>query len=257
MNINSNNKPLILISNDDGIYAKGINELIEIIKPFGNIVVIAPDSAMSGMSNAITSEQPILTTKISEEEGCTMYSCNGTPTDCIKMGFYSILDRKPDFVLSGINHGSNASINVIYSGTVGIALEGCIHEVPSIAFSLCDSNTDADFSFARPWIERIFQQVVSNGLPKYVCLNVNIPKGQIKGIEVRRQSHGIWDNEIKKRINPRGKEYYWLAGSFTNLELTAKDTDLDAINDGYISIVPTKIDITSHQTITEIKKWKF
>ncbi len=250
-------KPLILISNDDGILAKGINELIEIIKPYGNIVVIAPDSAMSGMSNAITSEVPITVNKVWEEESCTKYSCSGTPTDCIKMGFYSILDRKPDFVLSGINHGSNASINVVYSGTMGIALEGCIHEVPSIAFSLCDSDDNADFSNAKPWIEKIFKQVIINGLPKHVCLNVNIPKGQIKGIEVRRQSHGIWDNEIQKRINPRGKDYYWLAGSFTNLEKDANDTDLNAIENGFISIVPTKIDVTSHQTISEIKNWKF
>ncbi|MFV0268841.1 MAG: 5'/3'-nucleotidase SurE [Draconibacterium sp.] len=252
-----NKRPLILISNDDGVTAKGISVLTEIMKDFGDVVVVAPDSPMSGMSSALTSESPLIVNKISEEKGCVVYSCSGTPADCVKLGFNELLDRKPDFVVGGINHGANSSISVLYSGTMGVALEGCVHGVPSIAFSICNHDVDADFSEATPWIRQIFKRVMDEGIPKYTCLNVNIPKGRIEGVEARRQALGIWNNEMEKRIDPRGREYYWLTGSFVNMEPDAEDTDLNALDNHKISIVPVKIDMTADAFINQIKNWDF
>ncbi|MFV0521373.1 MAG: 5'/3'-nucleotidase SurE [Mangrovibacterium sp.] len=250
-------KPLILISNDDGINAKGINELVQLMKEHGDIVVVAPDSAMSGMSSALTSEKPLRATLVKEEKGCKMYACSGTPVDCVKLAFNELLDKKPDYVLAGINHGANTSVSVLYSGTMGAALEGCVHEVPSIALSLCDHDVNADFSYAIPWVNRIFNQVIQNGLPKYTCLNVNFPKGEVNGVEVCRQAEGKWENEMDHRVDTRGRSYFWLTGQFYNMEPSSKDTDLHVVGKRCVSVVPIKIDMTDYTFYNELRSWDF
>ena len=251
------NRPLILITNDDGIHAKGLKELTEVMRLFGEVVVIAPELSMSGKSSAITVDQPLRATKVEQGEGYTSYKCNGTPVDCVKMGFNHLLDRHPDFVVSGINHGSNSSISVVYSGTMGAAIEGCLHGVSSIGFSLCDYGSDADFTKAKIWAARIFQSVVENGLPHFTCLNVNIPKGEVKGIEVCRQTSGKWVEELEKRTDPHQREYYWLSGYFKNFEPDVAGTDIHALENQMVSVVPITVDMTCHQTLQKMKNWKF
>ena len=250
-------KPLILISNDDGVYAKGLNELVEVMRLFGNIVVVAPDSPRSGMSHAITVDRPLRVTKLQEEDGLVIYSCNGTPVDCIKLACNQLLERLPDFVISGINHGSNSSVSIIYSGTMGAALEGCIHGVPSIGFSLCDYSPNADFSRSKKVVARVFQTVAEHGLPEGICLNVNIPKGDVKGINFCRQARGKWVEEFEQRTDPHGRDYYWLTGYFNNAEVEARDTDDFALMDGYVSVVPVSTDMTAYTAFQFMQKWKF
>jgi len=249
-------KPLILITNDDGIHAKGLRELIEVMQFFGDVVVIAPETSMSGMSNAITVDKPLRAMKLSEEPGMTVYKCTGTPVDCVKLGFNHLLERAPDFVVSGINHGANSSISVLYSGTMGAAVEGCLHGVPSVGFSLLDYSQEADFAKAKIFSARIFQAILENGLPRYTCLNVNIPTGIPKGIKICRQAGGKWVEEFEKRTDPHSRNYYWLTGSFQNFEENATDTDLHALGKNYVSIVPIKVDMTCYQTMGEMKSWK-
>ncbi len=250
-------RPLILVTNDDGIHAKGIHELVEVMQLFGEVVVIAPEVAMSGMSNAITADKPLRVHKLSEDPGLTVYKCSGTPVDCVKIAFNHLLDRTPDYVVSGINHGSNSSISVIYSGTMGAAVEGCLHGVPSIGFSLLDFSPDADFSKAKIFAARIFQAVMDNSLPRYTCLNVNVPTGSPKGIKLCRQASGKWVEEFDKRIDPHNRSYYWLSGSFINFEEEAKDTDIYALEKNYVSVVPVKVDMTCYETLDSIKTWNF
>lgn len=251
------NRPLIFVTNDDGIHAKGLHELVEVMQLFGDVVVIAPEIAMSGMSSAITSDYPLRANKLSQEKGITVYKCNGTPVDCVKLGFNHLLDRTPDYVVSGINHGANSSISVIYSGTMGAAIEGCLHGVPSVGFSLLDFSPDADFSKAKIYVARIFQAVMDNGLQKFTCLNVNIPTGNPRGIKICRQTAGKWAEEFDKRTDPHNRNYFWLAGAFNNFEDGAKDSDIYALEKNYVSIVPVKVDMTSYETLEEIKGWKF
>jgi 5'-nucleotidase len=250
-------RPLILITNDDGVSAKGLKELTEVMRLFGDVVVVAPDSHRSGMSNAITVDHPIRVTKTIEEEGFQVYKCTGTPVDCIKLAFNQLLDRYPDFVVSGINHGSNSSISVVYSGTMGGALEGCIHGIPSVGFSLNDYDPEADFSRAKIYVARVFQQVAENGLPAFVCLNVNIPKGEIKGARVCRQTSGKWVEEFDKRVDPQKREYYWMSGYFKNFEEDIDETDIHALENGYVSIVPVNADMTCYETFESMKNWRF
>ncbi|MFV0378394.1 MAG: 5'/3'-nucleotidase SurE [Mangrovibacterium sp.] len=252
-----NDRPLILVTNDDGIYAKGLKELIEVMRLFGDVVVIAPEAAMSGMSNAITTNQPLRASKIEEDEGYVAYKCSGTPVDCVKMGFNQLLDRQPDFVVSGINHGSNSSISVIYSGTIGAAIEGCLHGVTSIGFSLCDYDSDADFTRAKMWVARIFQAVAQYGLPHFTCLNVNIPQGEVRGVKVCRQTAGKWVEELDKRSDPGGRDYYWLSGYFKNFEPDVPGTDMHALENQYVSVVPVTVDMTSYKAMEQMKKWRF
>lgn len=252
-----NERPLILITNDDGVTAKGLKELSEVMRLFGDVVVVAPDRHMSGMSNAITVDHPIRVNKIVDEEGYQVFKCSGTPVDCVKLAFHHLLDRKPDFVVSGINHGANSSISVMYSGTMGGALEGCIHGIPSIGFSLNDYDHEADFARAKIYVARVFQQVAENGLPPLVCLNVNIPKGEVKGIQVCRQTGGKWIEEFEKRTDPHKREYYWLSGYFENHEEDVDDTDIKALENGFVSIVPVTADMTCYQTFENMKNWRF
>lgn len=250
-------RPLIFITNDDGIHAKGLKELSEVMRLFGDVVVVAPEMAMSGMSNAISVDKPLRATKVHEEDGFIEFKCSGTPVDCVKLGFNHLVDRQPDFVISGINHGSNSSISVVYSGTMGATIEGCLHGVPSIGFSLCDYEADADFSKAKMWVARIFQSVFEQGLPPFVCLNVNIPKGQVEGIRVCRQTSGKWVEELEKRTDLHQRDYYWLGGYFKNFEPDMEGTDMHALDNHFVSIVPVNVDMTCRETFELMKTWKF
>ena len=250
-------RPLILITNDDGVSAKGLKELTEVMRLFGDVVVVAPDRHMSGMSNAITVDLPIRVTKTVDEVGFQVYKCTGTPVDCIKLAMNQLLENKPDFVVSGINHGANSSISVVYSGTMGGALEGCIHNIPSIGFSLNDYDSDADFSKAKIYVARVFQQVAENGLPSHVCLNVNIPKGEIKGIHVCRQTVGKWVEEFDRRADPHQREYFWLSGYLENHEEDVEGTDVKSLESGFVSVVPVNADMTCYETFETMKSWRF
>jgi 5'-nucleotidase len=246
----------ILISNDDGVKAKGLASLIEVAKEFGDVLVVAPHMPRSGMSSAITVELPIRLRCIEEGKGLQVYRCTGTPVDCIKIGFDQLLTNKPDLVLSGINHGANSSISVHYSGTMGAVIEGCIHEVPSIGLSLCDYRPDADFSLMMPYVRNLISETLKNGLPMGTCLNVNAPEGTPKGITVCRQGHGRWVEEFDARKDPHNRDYYWITGYYKNMDNGSEDTDNHALAQGYVSVVPIHIDMTNHGHIDTLKKWK-
>lgn len=251
-------KPVILIINDDGIYAPGLRKLIDICRKLGKVIVVAPDSPMSGMSHAITVKTPLRLKKLVEENDYVEYSCNGTPVDAMKLGEKIVVRGKPDLVVSGINHGSNASVNIVYSGTMAAVLEASIDGIPAIGFSLLDYSHSADFTAVDDYIRTIIENVLTNGLPEGVCLNVNIPavkKEEIKGIKVCRQAKGRWEEEFDVRTDPHNRDYYWLTGVFMNGD-AAKDTDSWALANNYISIVPVHHDLTAHKAISMIKKWK-
>ena len=251
----SKERPLILVSNDDGISAPGIRHLISLMKKLGDVFVVAPNSPQSGMSHAITLESMLFSESVNLEElEVTEYTCSGTPVDCVKLAMNKLLARKPDLCVSGINHGANSSVNVLYSGTMAAALEGAIAGVPSIGFSLLDYSQDADFSQSEDHVLRIARHALENGLPSGICLNVNIPKlsrEQIKGVKVCRQSDGHWEEYFDERTNPMGKTYYWLTGKFYNHD-EGKDTDIWALENGYISVVPVKFDVTAHDHIQQL-----
>ncbi|MFV0469825.1 MAG: 5'/3'-nucleotidase SurE [Dysgonomonas sp.] len=250
-------KPLIFITNDDGYQAKGIISLIEAVKDLGDIVVVAPDGPRSGMSGAITSLHPIRLHMVEKKDNVSIYSCTGTPVDCVKLGLSEVVDRTPDLVVTGINHGSNASICVLYSGTMGAALEGCIFKVPSIGFSLTDHKADADFENAKIIANKLSKEVLKNGLPTGVCLNVNIPDCKdLKGIKICRQTAGQWVDEFLKSKDGIGKDIFWLTGRFGNDEPEDSETDEWALANDYVAVVPTKIDMTAHDFISTIKSWE-
>jgi len=252
-------KPLILVTNDDGITAPGIEALVEVMKTLGDVVVVAPDKAQSGMGHAITINSTLRINKVKIYKVLQEYSCSGTPVDCVKFAISKIMKRRPDICVSGINHGANMSINVIYSGTMSAAVEGAIESIPSIGFSLCDPAIDADFTAAKKIVKTITQQVLKNGLPLGVCLNVNIPKIKydlIKGIKICRQARANWVEEIEERHDPGGHPYYWLTGKFENYDKGKKDTDVWALENNYVSVVPTQFDLTAHTAIDKIAEWK-
>lgn len=257
-NINMTKKPLILVTNDDGINAPGIRTLIEVMNTIGDVVVVAPDSPQSGMGHAITIDSTLYVRQLSTNNDVTLkYSCSGTPADCVKLGVREILDKKPDLCVSGINHGSNSSINVIYSGTMSAAIEAGIEGIPAIGFSLLDYNWEADFEACKPFVKIITENVLQHGLPKDTVLNVNIPnikENEIKGVKICRQARGNWVEAFDKRKNPSGKDYYWLSGKYVNLD-AGKDTDEWALENNYISVVPTQFDLTAHQHIKTLKNW--
>ena len=231
-------RPLILVTNDDGINAPGIRTLISIMKDIGDIVVVAPDSPQSGMGHAITINSTLHSSRITPKDAeITEYSCSGTPADCVKLAINELMPRKPDLCVSGINHGSNSSINVIYSGTMSAAIEAGIEGVPAIGFSLLDYRWNADFEQSKNFISMITLNALNNGIPKGVVLNVNIPsvrKSDIKGVKICRQAMAYWIEEFDKRKNPLGQEYYWLTGKFINEDL-GEDTDEWALNNNFIS----------------------
>lgn len=250
-------KPLILITNDDGVTAPGIKALITAMKPLGEVVVVAPDSPQSGMGHAITVNSTLYLEKL--DNGVPTYACSGTPTDCVKIAINEILKRKPDLCVSGINHGSNSSINVIYSGTMSAAIEAGIEGIPSIGFSLLDYSWNANFDAAAKYARKIASTVIKNGLQEGLILNVNIPnvsEKDIKGIKVSRQAKANWVEEFDKRVNPMGREYYWLTGKFVNLD-KGEDTDEWALANNYISVVPVQFDLTAHHYIQTLNSWDF
>ena len=251
-----NDKPLILISNDDGVSAKGLHELVQTLAGLGEIVVMAPDGPRSGASGAITSELPVRYYKVREEEDLTIYKCTGTPVDCVKLALFELLPRCPDLVIGGINHGDNSAVNVHYSGTMGVVIEGCLKGVPAIGFSLCDHDTDADFAPMLPYVRKIVEQVLQKGLPKGTCLNVNVPKvAQLEGVRICRQTDASWGCEWCKGQHPKGGSYFWLTGKFTNNEPDAEDADRWALEHGYVAITPIQIDMTAYSLIGELKGW--
>ncbi len=252
-------KPLILITNDDGITAPGITALVEVMKSLGDVIIVAPDKPQSGMGHAITINSTLRINKVRVHGVKEEYSCTGTPVDCVKIAVNKILKRKPDLCVSGINHGSNMSINVIYSGTMSAAVEGAIEGIPSIGFSLCDHSIDANFAASKKIVKSIVQNVLKQKMPKDVCLNVNIPNlkfEQIKGIKVCRQARANWIEELDERKDPSGKPYFWLTGRFDNYDEGKTDTDVWALDNSYVSVVPTQFDMTAHHTITQLEKWK-
>ena len=246
----------ILITNDDGIAAPGIKALTEVMHELGEIYIIAPDSAQSGMGHAITINSTLELKHIPGFLGTeNAYSCSGTPVDCVKMGVHEVMKTRPNLLVSGVNHGSNSSINVIYSGTMSAAVEGGIEGIPSIGFSLCDYSWDANFENIKPFIKKIALEVLEKGLPEGVILNVNFPKtDNIKGIKICRQAKAAWEEEFDKRINPMGKEYYWLTGKFVNHD-NGEDTDEWALANDYISIVPVHFDLTAYHAIQQLNSW--
>jgi 5'-nucleotidase len=253
----SSERPLILVTNDDGISAKGIRCLYEEMTKIGEVVIIAPDSPQSAMGHAITISKPLRLERSYLFDGSEAYACSGTPVDCVKLGIYEILGRKPDLIVSGINHGANTSTNVLYSGTMSAAVEGAMEGIRSIGFSLCSFDTDADFSVAKDVVRKVASKALQNEMPERVCLNVNIPYGEsenVKGIRICNQAHGFWEDSFDKRFDQFKKPYYWLTGDFLNQD-TAENTDLYWIEKGYVSIVPTQFDMTAYNAINEIKSW--
>lgn len=260
MKMKTEKKPLILVTNDDGIMAPGVRALVEVMKELGDVAVVAPDKAQSGMGHAITINSTLRINKSNIYNVLHEYSCSGTPVDCVKIAVNKILHRKPDLCVSGINHGSNSSISVIYSGTMSAAVEGAIESIPSIGFSLCDHSIDADFSAAKIVVRSIAQNVMKNGLPEGSCLNVNIPPlhiDELKGIRVCRQAKANWIEELDERKDPSGNSYYWLTGSFQNFEKGNTETDAYALDNGFISVVPVQFDMTAHRAIPILNQWNF
>jgi 5'-nucleotidase len=253
----SEKRPLILVTNDDGISAKGLRSLFEIVHLLGDVVVIAPDSPQSGMGHAITIHDPIRLKK-SNLFPVEAYECSGTPVDCVKLGIFEVLHRKPDLIVSGVNHGANTATNVLYSGTMSAAVEGAMEKIPSIGFSLDSFDADADFGIAQAVIKSIVEKVLSNGLPHGCCLNVNIPyvqKQDFKGIKVCTQAHAYWEDRFDKRLDQFDKPYYWLTGDFKS-EAAEKNTDLYWIDRCYATVVPTQFDLTAHFAMDELNSWE-
>lgn len=253
-------KPLILVTNDDGITAPGLRALVRYMSDLGEVVVVAPDSPQSGMGHAITLDNTLYLQKVGlyDDKGASAaYSSSGTPADCVKLALQELLDRKPDICVSGINHGSNASINVIYSGTMSAAIEAGIEGIPAIGFSLCDYSWEADFGPAEHSVKTIVSEALDKGIPNGVVLNVNIPNTAdrpLKGIKICRQARANWKEKFDKRTNPMGKDYYWLTGEYELLD-RGQDTDEWALANDYISVVPTQFDLTAHHAIQDLNTW--
>ncbi|MDX2068997.1 MAG: 5'/3'-nucleotidase SurE [Haliscomenobacter sp.] len=248
-------KPLILVTNDDGIAARGIKTLIDIAKQIGDVIVVAPDSPQSGQGHAITLEHPLRLYKVDLFEGVEAYECSGTPVDCVKLAKNVLLkDRELHLCVSGINHGSNASINIIYSGTMSAAMEASLEGVPSIGFSFLNYSPRADFSATTPYVKGLMEYVLEHGMSKGTLWNVNLPdlpSNEIKGVKTCRQADSKWVEEFVEATDPRGQKYYWLTGRFVN-EDDAEDTDIWALENGYISVVPSKHDLTNYEALAEL-----
>jgi 5'-nucleotidase len=246
-------RPVILVTNDDGILAPGIRHLIKLMQTIGEVIVVAPDKPQSGMGHAITIATPLRLEHFVFDGKQVEYSCSGTPVDCVKLAVNQILHGKPDLLVSGINHGSNSSINVIYSGTMSAAVEGSIENIPSIGFSMINNSFDVDFHSSDKFMLAIARKVLKNGLPAGICLNVNVPLTEkIKGVKICRQAHAYWADDYDTRTDPHHKTYHWLTGEFVNKD-KGKDTDEWALKNGYISIVPVQYDFTAHHVINLLK----
>ena len=256
-----NHTPLILITNDDGIEANGFKTLISVAREFGDVVAISSQAPMSGMSHAITIKVPLRVKLVEESPGFKKYLTNGTPVDGVKLAFNSLMEQKPDLLISGINHGSNSSSSVLYSGTMAAAMEGAINHIPSIGFSLLDFSPQADFSASGEIARKVIGKVLTDGLPDGICLNVNIPAiklEEIKGVRMCTQANGYWKEEFEKRTDPMGQEYYWLTGFFKNREPDGEGegTDEKALEEHYVSIVPIDTDLTAHPYLQKMKSFE-
>ncbi len=252
-------RKLILVSNDDGINANGLKNLIEIASDFGDVFVVAPEKGQSGMSHSISLLTPIRVKKIIDKESLKIFSVPGTPVDCVKLALKQLVERKPDIMLSGINHGTNSAISVIYSGTMGAAIEAGLYGIPSIGFSVLDHSPNADFSLVKKYAPQLINEVIEHGLPQQVCLNVNFPivdEHNFNGYKICKQTTGVWKEDFEKRIDPYGFEYYWLTGNFHNSEPENTNSDEWALANNYASVVPIKIDFTDYKTIEFLKKFK-
>lgn len=249
-------RPLILIVNDDGYEAKGLESMVSIAKPLGEVAVVVPDRTRSGMGHAITMGEPLRLTNYKNEDGVAYYKTNGTPVDCVKLGEKVVLrDRKIDLVLSGINHGSNSSVSLIYSGTMAAAIEAAFDNIPAVGLSLLDYMPDADFTAAVHYGRPIVEKVLEKGLPPHICLNVNFPKvpvEEIKGIRITRQCHATWHEDLQERTDPYGRKYYWLTGWLERLE-QEDDTCEWALQHNYVSIQPVQYDLTAYQYMESLK----
>ena len=252
-------KPLIFITNDDGIFSKGIRTLIETVSPYGQLVIVAPDKPQSGMGHAITINNILRMSKSDIFEDAESYTCTGTPVDCVKLAIYELMKRKPDIILSGINHGANTCTSVLYSGTMSAAVEGSMEGIPSIGFSLTDYHSDADFTVAKQVVKETMEKILKNPMPRGISLNINIPKikmSEYKGLKVCRAAHAYWEDRFDKRQDQYGTPYYWLTGEFSN-EDKGEDTDLFALGKGFASVVPVQFDLTAYHAMAELNGWGF
>jgi 5'-nucleotidase len=251
-------RKLILVTNDDSVNASGIHALVDVATQFGDVVVVAPDKPQSGMGHAITINHPLRLNEVNLFGQTKAYSCSGTPVDCVKLAIYEVLHRKPDLILSGINHGENSSTNVLYSGTMSAAIEGAMEGISSIGFSLADYDSNADFEPTKHFSAKIIEKALNSNFPKGICLNVNVPKlkiPEIKGIKICKQAHAFWEDRFEKRFDQFGRPYYWLSGEFSD-EDKREDTDLHMLKNGYVSIVPTLYDLTAYEKMNEFENWK-
>ena len=251
-------RPQILITNDDGYAAKGLRKLVTLMRTLGDVVLVSTDEVMSAKSHSCTIRERLYVRLVHEEEGFKEYRCNGTPVDCVKLALNQFCkERKPDLIIGGINHGDNSTVNSHYSGTMGVAFEGCMKYIPSIALSSCDYNTEADLSYLEESVVKIVTKVCQEGLPKGICLNVNFPKEYpFKGVRACRMTYGQWVNEIVEERHPRGYDYFWMVGEYRNDEPNAEDSDQWAVEHVYVAITPTTIDVTAHEFINKVKEWK-
>lgn len=252
------NERLILVTNDDGYASKGLSAAIEVARPFGRVVAVAPETTQSGMSQAITMYNPLYLRKVREEEGVEVYSFSGTPVDCVKMAFdYLLREERVDLMLSGINHGSNSAVNVLYSGTMGAAIEGSFYGCPAVGLSLDDHSADADFEAAMRYGTQIVETLLSGPVELPLCLNVNVPVGrpeELRGIRLCRQNRGFWREEFYRHEDPRGREYFWLTGAFVNSEPDAEDTDEWALRNKYVAVVPVQTDLTDYGQLRNLRR---
>lgn len=248
---------LILLTNDDGLYAAGLKTLLEVMEEFGKVVLVSTLESMSGMSQALTVKTPLRIQLLEENKKRRVYACNGTPTDIVKLAINQLLERPPDWIVSGINHGANTSVSVLYSGTMAAAIEGALYGITSVGFSLNNFSPNADFSICKKYVRYVMRKIATEPLPAGVCLNVNIPsaeKGQIKGFKICRQARGNWKEEFEKRKDPTGRTYYWLTGIYNNHEPESNDTDEWALANNYVTVVPVTVDMTAHWYLDNLKK---
>ena len=253
-----NKRPFILIANDDGYHSHGIRQLVDFVSEMADVLVVAPEGARSGYSCAFSATD-YLRLKVRHNMGnIEVWSCSGTPVDCVKIALSQLCrNRRPDLILSGINHGDNSSVNNHYSGTMGAALEGCMKYIPSVAFSSCYYDEEANLEPLRPYVQQIVRKVLSEGLPKGICLNVNFPARQhFEGVKVCRMTFGSWVEEIDKCRHPRGYDYYWVVGHYHNDEPGIEGTDQYALDNGYVAITPTKVDVTAYDFMKQLQNWK-
>ena len=254
-----NKRPFILIANDDGYHSRGIRKLVEFVNEMADVLVVAPESARSGYSCAFSATDYLRLKARHNIENAEVWSCSGTPVDCVKIALSQLCkNRRPDLILSGINHGDNSSVNNHYSGTMGAALEGCMKYIPSVAFSSCYYAEEANLEPLRPYVQQIVRKVLTESLPKGVCLNVNFPARQhFEGVKICRMTFGSWVEEIDKRSHPRGYDYYWVVGRYHNDEPGVEGTDQYALDNGYVAITPTRVDVTAYDFIEHLQEWRF